>query len=77
MVYQLYEPIDGLPFIGQSPINSQLYLATGFSGNGMTFGTLAAMLIADQILVPQEPLDATIRRQPHQTPGFCPAIYCP
>ncbi|MDI9640336.1 FAD-dependent oxidoreductase [Oscillatoria amoena NRMC-F 0135] len=52
---QLYEPIDGLPFIGQSPINSQLYLATGFSGNGMTFGTLAAMLIADQILGRKNP----------------------
>lgn len=47
---QWYEPIDGLPFIGKSPAHDHLYIATGFSGNGMSFGTIAAMLLSDQIL---------------------------
>lgn len=52
---QLYEPVDGLPFIGPSPTNSKIYVATGFSGNGLTFGTLAAMVMTDQILGRKNP----------------------
>ena len=40
------EPADGLPFIGKPTTDQEIYVATGFSGNGMTFGTLAAMLTA-------------------------------
>jgi glycine/D-amino acid oxidase-like deaminating enzyme/nitrite reductase/ring-hydroxylating ferredoxin subunit len=47
---QWYEPIDGLPFIGKSPAHDRLYVATGFSGNGMSFGTIAGMVLSDQIL---------------------------
>ena len=47
---QVAEPADGLPFIGKPEADTQLYLAQGFSGNGMTFGTLAAMLISDSLL---------------------------
>jgi glycine/D-amino acid oxidase-like deaminating enzyme/nitrite reductase/ring-hydroxylating ferredoxin subunit len=48
---QLYEPADGLPYIGQLPGgDDHTYVATGFSGNGMIYGTLAGNLIADQIL---------------------------
>jgi len=39
---------DGLPYIGQM-IDHQ-YVATGFAGNGLTFGTVAGMMIADGIL---------------------------
>lgn len=46
---QLYEPTDGLPFIGEYPLRPNVYAATGYSGNGMTFGTLAGMMLADQI----------------------------
>ncbi len=46
---QVYEPIDGLPFIGEYPLRPNVYAATGYSGTGMTFGTLAGMLLADQI----------------------------
>ncbi len=46
---QVYEPVDGLPFIGEYPLRPNVYAATGYSGNGMTFGTLAGMLLADQI----------------------------
>lgn len=47
---QSYEPADGLPYIGNTNLHPQIYLATGYSGNGMTFGTLAAMILADQIV---------------------------
>ncbi len=37
---QVIETPDGLPYIGA--MTDHQYAATGFSGNGMTFGTLAA-----------------------------------
>jgi Rieske Fe-S protein len=46
---QVIEPMDGLPFIGRSARGSNVWLSTGYSGTGMTFGTLGAMLIADGI----------------------------
>jgi glycine/D-amino acid oxidase-like deaminating enzyme/nitrite reductase/ring-hydroxylating ferredoxin subunit len=46
---QILEPADGLAFIGRSHGASNVYLATGFSGNGMTYGTLAGRLLADLI----------------------------
>jgi glycine/D-amino acid oxidase-like deaminating enzyme/nitrite reductase/ring-hydroxylating ferredoxin subunit len=45
---QVIETPDGLPYIGRT--TDHQYVATGFAGNGMTFGTLAAMIIADGIL---------------------------
>lgn len=47
---QWYQPVDGLPFIGKSPAHDHLYVATGYSGNGISFGTIAGMLLADTIL---------------------------
>ena len=44
---QVLEPADGLGFIGRDPHRENVYLATGDSGNGLTHGTLAALLIAD------------------------------
>jgi len=44
---QVIETPDGLPYIGR--MADHQYAATGFSGNGMTFGTLSAMMIADLI----------------------------
>ena len=44
---QVIETPDGLPYIGQ--MTDHQYAATGFSGNGMTFGTLAAIMFADAI----------------------------
>lgn len=44
---QLFISYDGLPFIGAVPGYEQVYLATGFSGNGMTGGTLSAVILAD------------------------------
>jgi len=45
---QYYEPTDGLPYIGQLPgATNNIYVATGFSGNGMMYGTLSAIIISD------------------------------
>jgi glycine/D-amino acid oxidase-like deaminating enzyme/nitrite reductase/ring-hydroxylating ferredoxin subunit len=45
---QVIETNDGLPYIGQTA--ERQFVATGFGGNGMTFGTLAAMLACDWVL---------------------------
>lgn len=44
---QVIETNDGLPFIGEA--TERQFVATGFSGNGMTFGTLAAMMALDAV----------------------------
>lgn len=44
---QVIETPDGLPYIGR--MADHQYAATGFSGNGMTFGTLAGVMISDAI----------------------------
>ena len=53
---QVMEPVDGLAFIGRNPLDADnVYMATGDSGNGMTHGTIAGMLITDQILGRRNP----------------------
>ena len=52
---QIMEPVDGLPYIGLNPASRKTYIATGFSGNGMTFGTLAGQIISDLILKRKNP----------------------
>ena len=47
---QVMETQDGLAFIGRNPMDaSNVYVATGDSGMGMTHGTIAGMLICDLI----------------------------
>ncbi len=46
---QVMEPVDSVAFIGRNPGDQHVYIATGDSGNGMTHGTIAGMLIADLI----------------------------
>jgi Rieske Fe-S protein len=47
---QTVEPADGLPYIGRTPQSDRVLVATGFSGNGITFGTVAAILMRDMVL---------------------------
>jgi glycine/D-amino acid oxidase-like deaminating enzyme/nitrite reductase/ring-hydroxylating ferredoxin subunit len=48
---QYYESTDALPYIGAlTKENPKEFIATGFSGNGMIFGTLSAKIISDLIL---------------------------
>ena len=44
---QVIETADGLPYIGSTAVNQ--FIATGYAGNGMTFGTLGAMMALDAI----------------------------
>ena len=43
---QILEPVDGLPFIGG---NAKVVTSTGYAGQGMTFGTVGAMVLTDLI----------------------------
>lgn len=45
---QVIETSDGFPYIGE--FEKGQFIATGFSGNGMTFGTIAAVMIRDAVL---------------------------
>jgi glycine/D-amino acid oxidase-like deaminating enzyme/nitrite reductase/ring-hydroxylating ferredoxin subunit len=61
---QVIQTHDGLPYVGETA--KRQYVATGFAGNGMTLGTLGAMVICDRILGNDSPwadlLD--VNRQP-------------
>jgi len=49
---QYYQPVDGLPYIGHLPGNPEnVYVATGYNGNGMIYGHVAAQLLHDIIVV--------------------------
>lgn len=52
---QVIEPVDGLPYIGRNSLSDNIFIATGFSGNGLTFGTVAGMLLSDLILGIENP----------------------
>ena len=47
---QVLEPVDGMAFIGRNPGDENIYIATGDSGNGMTHGTVAGILITDLVM---------------------------
>jgi nitrite reductase/ring-hydroxylating ferredoxin subunit len=46
---QIMESMDGLGLIGRMEHGRNVFVATGDSGNGMTHGAIAAMLISDLI----------------------------
>jgi glycine/D-amino acid oxidase-like deaminating enzyme/nitrite reductase/ring-hydroxylating ferredoxin subunit len=50
---QVVETNDGLPFMGES--SAHQFAATGYAGNGMTFGTVAAMMAHDACLGRKNP----------------------
>ncbi|MEP6915392.1 MAG: FAD-dependent oxidoreductase [Acidobacteriota bacterium] len=52
---QVIETNDGLPFIGESA--SRQFVATGYAGNGVTFGTIAAMMARDAAIGRRNPWD--------------------
>lgn len=53
---QVIEPVDGLGFIGRSPYHKdRLFIATGYSGNGMTYSTLAGVILKDLVLKRRNP----------------------
>lgn len=53
---QVMEPVDAMAFIGRNPGDADnVYIATGDSGNGMTHGTIAGMLLTDLIVGRESP----------------------
>jgi glycine/D-amino acid oxidase-like deaminating enzyme/nitrite reductase/ring-hydroxylating ferredoxin subunit len=55
---QYYEPVDGLPYIGHLPGNSEhIYVATGYGGNGMTYSSVAAIILSSLILNKKNPYE--------------------
>jgi Rieske Fe-S protein len=46
---QVIEPVDSLAFIGRNPGDKNIYVVTGASGNGMTYGAIAGILLADLV----------------------------
>ena len=53
---QYFEPSDGLAYIGNLPGNPEnVHVATGYSGNGMTYSHIAAITLSDQILKGSSP----------------------
>ncbi|MEP7217808.1 MAG: FAD-dependent oxidoreductase, partial [Bacteroidota bacterium] len=53
---QVLEPVDGLAFIGHNPVDDDnVYIITGASGNGMTYGTIGGMIITDLIMGREHP----------------------
>lgn len=44
---QVMETVDGLPLIGEAA--EKQFVATGYSGTGLTFGTLAAVMFRDHV----------------------------
>ena len=53
---QVIETNDGLPLIGETA--EKQFVATGFAGNGMTFGTLGAIMACDAALGRKNPWQA-------------------
>lgn len=50
------EPADGLGYFGRNAVDrNNVYIVTGDSGNGMTHGAIAAMLIPDIIVSRENP----------------------
>jgi glycine/D-amino acid oxidase-like deaminating enzyme/nitrite reductase/ring-hydroxylating ferredoxin subunit len=53
---QYFEPTDGLAYIGRLPGSADnVYTATGFSGNGMIYGTIASIVLPDLIITGDSP----------------------
>lgn len=53
---QYYVSADGLPYIGRMPNEDNVYIATGYGGNGMTFGSMASLVIPDLLEQKETPL---------------------
>jgi glycine/D-amino acid oxidase-like deaminating enzyme/nitrite reductase/ring-hydroxylating ferredoxin subunit len=55
---QRYRSQDLLPYIGKNIDSTRTWIATGFSGDGLTYGTLAGLIVADQLLGHDNPWSA-------------------
>lgn len=67
---QVWEPVDSLAFIGRNPGEQNVFICTGDSGQGMTYGAIAGMLITDLILGRSNPWEKLYEpsRKPFSSP---------
>lgn len=50
-----FAPSDGLPFIGKDPLQAHEYMASGFSGDGLTYGVVSAIVNSSLITTHNHP----------------------
>lgn len=65
---EFYEPADTLPYIGRVPGQPRVYIGTGYSGTGLTWGTVAGRMLSGFVLGqthPCEELLSPARVRPH------------
>jgi glycine/D-amino acid oxidase-like deaminating enzyme/nitrite reductase/ring-hydroxylating ferredoxin subunit len=55
---QVMEPADYVPFIGRSPQHERVWLVTGDSGEGLTSGVAASLVLRDQVNGARSPWDS-------------------
>ena len=66
---QVLEPNDYIAFIGRNPDGAEnVYMASGDSGQGMTHGTIAGMLLSDLILGRPKRVGVALRSAPRVAP---------
>ena len=63
---QHYKPADLLPYIGKKSSASRQYVATGFSTDGLIYGSLSAQLISAEILGKGTLYDGIFKASRHQ-----------
>lgn len=69
---QVLETSDGLGFIGRNPGQERVLIATGFSGNGMSYSGIGAELVADLIQNAKNPFEQLY--EPARKPSSLRAI---
>jgi nitrite reductase/ring-hydroxylating ferredoxin subunit len=57
---QYFIPADGLPHVGRVPMTDHTFIATGFAGTGLTWGTVAGTLVARLMLGERHPLEEAL-----------------
>jgi glycine/D-amino acid oxidase-like deaminating enzyme/nitrite reductase/ring-hydroxylating ferredoxin subunit len=58
---EVFVPADGLPYVGPSPLRKNVFVATGLRGDGLTWGTVAALLLASLVRGEEHPWYAAYR----------------
>jgi glycine/D-amino acid oxidase-like deaminating enzyme/nitrite reductase/ring-hydroxylating ferredoxin subunit len=57
---QYFIPADGLPHVGRVPLSNNTFIATGYAGTGLTWGTVAGTLVARLMLGQRHPLEEAL-----------------
>ena len=70
---QVIETNDGLPLIGETA--EKQFVGTGYSGNGMTFGTLGAIMACDAALGRKSPWQALFDVNRKKASGWDMGLY--